>query len=293
MYVCVCCNVQCAQQGSAAMLSHKYRSMRVPVKSKDGTGVVLRPGSSGTQGDGITPTKFRSNGCNNSCEARKARCQLIIRKRASLNVSVASVADDASKLHDKLKRKGAVEKSNLAIVKDLQSISSQRITSFQEMMNENNKVQNGLLEDSSRVVGDLLAEQDGHLENLTAKIGSLKGDMEAFASSAVNLVQEEFTTKAGGVLKEVVEMQQANCKDTAEIGERVLTSATKNLGKVEESIQKSKELPYNEAFLTKGAPRPPPPPPQLLGLLLGSMFCLTVPPLAEAGTIIMGNNHTF
>ena len=166
----------------------------------------------------------------------------IVSHAIEITETLTGAADDTYKLHDKLERKGVLEESNLATVKDLQNVSAEQIARFQKMVGENTKLQNGLLKDSSRVVGDLLAGQDGHLETLSSKISDMKGDMEMFASNALSLAKEEFTVKAAGILDDVVNMQKASRDTAAEMGQKILSSTTKNLGKVEEAVQKSKDL---------------------------------------------------
>ncbi|UPR00521.1 kinesin [Chloropicon primus] len=166
----------------------------------------------------------------------------IVSHAIEITDNLTCVTDDTYKLHNKLERKGDVEKSNLAVVRDLQSVSAGRISQFQELMSKNIKVQNDLLKDSSKAIDGLLEEQDANLSSLSCKISNMKSDLESFSSKAVSLVQDEFVVKAGGVLNEVLGMEESNCQSTTDMGQNILSATTKDLGKVKGAVEKSKEL---------------------------------------------------
>ena len=108
--------------------------------------------------------------------------------------NLTTVAEETYKLHDKIERKGATEKSNLAIVKDLKTLSLQHISSIQDMAKQNNKLQNELIEDSSKIIENLLSEQDVNTDALNSKLMHMKDGIENFTSNALNIAHEEFTS---------------------------------------------------------------------------------------------------
>ena len=166
----------------------------------------------------------------------------IVSHAIEITESLTTAADDTYRLHDKLERKGAVEESNLAVVNDLKTVSIQQLSKFQDIVREDAKAQNDLLDKSGEVIASLLTSHAGHLSGLEAKVSTMKTNMDEFASGALSLVQEDLAAKADETLSAIADMQQTNSKSCAEIGEKILTSTTKNVGKVEDAVEKSKEL---------------------------------------------------
>ena len=184
----------------------------------------------------------------------------IVSHAIEITDNLTTVAEETYKLHDKIERKGATEKSNLAIVKDLKTLSLQHISSIQDMAKQNNKLQNELIEDSSKIIENLLSEQDVNTDALNSKLMHMKDGIENFTSNALNIAHEEFTGKASKMLTDMADMQQSHCENAIKTGQKILDSTTKNVGKVEEAVQKSKDLlesysthqkENNEAMISK------------------------------------------
>ena len=76
----------------------------------------------------------------------------IVSHAIEITESLTTAADDTYRLHDKLERKGAVEESNLAVVNDLKTVSIQQLSKFQDIVREDAKAQNDLLDKSGEVI---------------------------------------------------------------------------------------------------------------------------------------------
>ena len=166
----------------------------------------------------------------------------IVSHAIDLTENLTTAADETSRLHDKLERKGAVERTNLATVKDLLTISSEQISNIKQMTKESTKAQNTLLENSSKEIEKLLTDQDENLDSLNSKLMHMKDGMQKFASNAVDMAQQEFTVKTVQMLTDITDMQQSKCNNAVESGAKMLKSTTKNIGKVEDAVEKSKDL---------------------------------------------------
>jgi kinesin family protein 11 len=166
----------------------------------------------------------------------------IVSHAIEITDSLTTTADETYKLHDKLERKTAVEKTIVATVKDLQALSSQQISNIEQMTNQNSKTQNKLLQKSSKEIEKLLTEQDENIDTLNSKLLHMKDNMEVFASKAVGIAQEEFTVKTLEMLNDISEMQDCKSKSTIDAGQKTLDSTTKNISMVGDAVEKSKSL---------------------------------------------------